>query len=159
MLCLGCGYSLKGLTDPRCPECGREFDSLDPRTFGKSAPSARRRRFVVFALIGAYPLLPSILLLIMWTTAWITLGHPPRVNVDDPMRISGQITSMHHIVEISHDPLPLSFLLLIFLLPIHSRTRDPQLRAASRRALLLSGLAWGTFVALMWSRIGGWYAD
>ena len=26
-VCLHCGYSLRGLTDPRCPECAREFDA------------------------------------------------------------------------------------------------------------------------------------
>ena len=25
-VCLHCGYSLRGLTEPRCPECGREFE-------------------------------------------------------------------------------------------------------------------------------------
>lgn len=24
--CLGCGYDLRGQTQPRCPECGKEFD-------------------------------------------------------------------------------------------------------------------------------------
>src|SRR5436309_4826849 len=31
-LCLGCGYALRGLPTPRCPECGREFDPMDPAT-------------------------------------------------------------------------------------------------------------------------------
>src|SRR5215207_7908717 len=31
-LCLGCNYPLWGLPTPRCPECGREFDPLDPTT-------------------------------------------------------------------------------------------------------------------------------
>jgi hypothetical protein len=30
--CLGCTYPLPGLTEPRCPECGREFDPDDPKT-------------------------------------------------------------------------------------------------------------------------------
>jgi len=25
-LCVACGYNLKGLPEPRCPECGREFE-------------------------------------------------------------------------------------------------------------------------------------
>lgn len=49
--CLGCGYMLKSLPKPRCPECGRAFDRYDaasmklpglrkshmlwPRTFGR----------------------------------------------------------------------------------------------------------------------------
>jgi len=31
--CLNCGYALRGLQEPRCPECGREFDPTDPNTF------------------------------------------------------------------------------------------------------------------------------
>ena len=30
--CRDCGYLLRGLSDPRCPECGRGFDPADPRT-------------------------------------------------------------------------------------------------------------------------------
>jgi hypothetical protein len=30
--CLSCGYLLRGLTENRCPECGRPFDPNDPRT-------------------------------------------------------------------------------------------------------------------------------
>jgi len=26
LVCPSCGYSLLGLTDPRCPECGRQFE-------------------------------------------------------------------------------------------------------------------------------------
>ena len=31
--CRGCGYNLRGLTVPRCPECGRPFDPADPHTY------------------------------------------------------------------------------------------------------------------------------
>jgi hypothetical protein len=31
-LCLDCQYPLFGLPTPRCPECGREFDPMDPST-------------------------------------------------------------------------------------------------------------------------------
>jgi len=31
-LCWECGYSLRGLSTPRCPECGRAFDPSDPAT-------------------------------------------------------------------------------------------------------------------------------
>lgn len=31
MCCEGCGYSLRGLTEPRCPECGRAFNPDEVR--------------------------------------------------------------------------------------------------------------------------------
>ena len=31
--CLGCGYLLRGLSVPRCPECGRPYDPGDARTY------------------------------------------------------------------------------------------------------------------------------
>ena len=36
-ICLKCGYDLRGLTEPRCPECGADFD---PRLL--DMPSAQR---------------------------------------------------------------------------------------------------------------------
>lgn len=36
MYCLGCGYNLKGLQEPSCPECGRGFDPADERTWSAS---------------------------------------------------------------------------------------------------------------------------
>jgi hypothetical protein len=37
-LCLGCNYALRGLPEPRCPECGREFDLDDPKSFNSERP-------------------------------------------------------------------------------------------------------------------------
>jgi hypothetical protein len=33
MWCKRCSYPLDGLSEPRCPECGREFDPRDGETF------------------------------------------------------------------------------------------------------------------------------
>lgn len=41
--CRKCGYALVGLSENRCPECGRGFDPGDPRTFLKSARGWRVR--------------------------------------------------------------------------------------------------------------------
>lgn len=38
--CLGCGYILDGLPEPRCPECGRSFDLSDVATYSTVAPRA-----------------------------------------------------------------------------------------------------------------------
>lgn len=43
--CLGCGYWLDGLCQPRCPECGRSFDPLDPTTFLTGTERLKWRRW------------------------------------------------------------------------------------------------------------------
>ncbi len=40
--CLKCGYLLRGLSAPRCPECGREFDPADRSTYGPFVSWVRR---------------------------------------------------------------------------------------------------------------------
>ena len=36
--CQKCGYSLRGLTTPRCPECGKAFDPADSHTYTRTSP-------------------------------------------------------------------------------------------------------------------------
>ncbi len=47
--CLGCGYILDGLPEPRCPECGRGFDPNDALTY----TIKERRRSGWAALVAA----------------------------------------------------------------------------------------------------------
>lgn len=56
--CLGCGYLLRGLDLPTCPECGRGFEPSDSKTFAHSPSDLRGRRikrhiprFLVWGLI------------------------------------------------------------------------------------------------------------
>ena len=44
--CLNCGYSLLGLTVPRCPECGNTFNSQDPDTYFQG--NARNKRIAAW---------------------------------------------------------------------------------------------------------------
>jgi predicted RNA-binding Zn-ribbon protein involved in translation (DUF1610 family) len=44
--CLGCGYSLRGLETPVCPECGREFDPQDTRTFDANPARRQRKKWI-----------------------------------------------------------------------------------------------------------------
>lgn len=37
-LCLNCNYPLRGLVEPRCPECGRPFDPTDATTMNIGRP-------------------------------------------------------------------------------------------------------------------------
>jgi len=53
--CLSCGYLLRGLPSPVCPECGRTFDPADTTTYDLRPPDWRRRRKIkriAFAVIG-----------------------------------------------------------------------------------------------------------
>jgi hypothetical protein len=62
--CLGCSHSLRGVTEPVCPECGRDFDPHDPRTTGESPFPVRRalgRLTRGLALFGIAVLLVAIL--------------------------------------------------------------------------------------------------
>jgi len=43
--CIGCGYMLRGLTEPRCPECWRTFDPSDDRTFLRPSVQSRIEKF------------------------------------------------------------------------------------------------------------------
>lgn len=45
--CLTCGYLLRGLPEPVCPECAREFDPADPTTYDADPPGRRRRRWLI----------------------------------------------------------------------------------------------------------------
>ena len=45
--CLRCGYRLRGLSAPVCPECGGEFDPQDLSTFDHDPRGRRRRRWAV----------------------------------------------------------------------------------------------------------------
>jgi hypothetical protein len=61
--CLGCGYDLRGLTENRCPECGRPFDPDDPGTY--DCGQRFRRNPLVGACIGASgPFLIAIAILL-----------------------------------------------------------------------------------------------
>jgi len=46
-LCMGCNYALRGLSDPRCPECGRPFDPDDFATMNLGRPLKRVARFLL----------------------------------------------------------------------------------------------------------------
>jgi hypothetical protein len=44
--CLDCGYSLRGLTVARCPECGRAFDPSDGATYATQTGSPELALFL-----------------------------------------------------------------------------------------------------------------
>jgi hypothetical protein len=66
--CLGCGYILNYLPEPRCPECGREFDPANARSFTKINPAdwqrIRRRGLtgLILIIVSAAPGLGILLM-------------------------------------------------------------------------------------------------
>jgi hypothetical protein len=83
--CWECGYSLRGLETPRCPECGRPFDPNDPTTMNMGISVGPVKRWLMrppgwplYLLTGAAALVS------LWAAAaptWPglfvdTLGHP-----------------------------------------------------------------------------------
>ena len=69
MYCRGCDYDLRGLPEPRCPECGRPFDPASPKTFRLRPRRQRLRRYLRNACI-----LVLILLIPAAPAAWIYHG-------------------------------------------------------------------------------------
>jgi hypothetical protein len=51
MYCRRCDYILDGIDSHRCPECGRDFDPTDPKTFA-TAPRLQRVYMPILRLIG-----------------------------------------------------------------------------------------------------------
>ena len=86
-LCLTCNYALRGLTSPRCPECGRPFDPDQPLTFNQGRPLDRWSKLLLrpigrwapialwslaaLGVLGPAWLIPSRGAAICWLLLWI----------------------------------------------------------------------------------------
>ncbi len=78
MRCLDCHYNLSKLPEHRCPECGREFDPKNRRTFFSHADLETwkgDRNFWYAVLVVLLCLLPLLMLI-------ITVGVLRLVNPD-----------------------------------------------------------------------------
>ena len=51
MFCCKCGYALVGLPSNRCPECGRDFDLSNPKSFLTRQPRVVLRRIIYILVI------------------------------------------------------------------------------------------------------------
>ena len=73
--CLGCGYILDGLPEPRCPECGRGFDPDDPKTYFTSLRSGRRYVWLAIAgwMVGGAALV-ALDSGAGWSSRWVLAG-------------------------------------------------------------------------------------
>lgn len=62
--CCDCGYVLAGLSEDRCPECGRRFDPQDPRTYRSEQREANHPGIVI--LVNLIPLMLASILFVWW---------------------------------------------------------------------------------------------
>ena len=76
--CASCGYSLRGLSTNRCPECGNSFDPSDARTFRLDEPSMPSLRYALLFMPIWSILIVVIGLLKPWRGSddgyWIAAG-------------------------------------------------------------------------------------
>ena len=57
--CLSCLYILDGLTEQRCPECGRSFDPHNPKTYARRLQSGRL--YLTAAICGSVAITAPLL--------------------------------------------------------------------------------------------------
>ncbi len=74
MRCCGCSYDLAHLPDPRCPECGREFDPTDPRSY-LSKP-INGKRWLIISVIAFCGAASGPLLAWFSDLGWVPIGVP-----------------------------------------------------------------------------------
>lgn len=67
--CLDCNYDLRGLTEHRCPECGRAFDPCDPWT--THLGEARIVRLAARSVRRLPTLVGVSFILVWWGMAWL----------------------------------------------------------------------------------------
>lgn len=85
--CQRCGYPLRGLPEPVCPECGRGFDPDDSTTFETLPPAVRRKRRIKRASLAVaglalilYALAPRGILSGTLTFTCTQCGHLVRIE-------------------------------------------------------------------------------
>ena len=163
MICRGCGYSLIGMNERLCPECGRAFDPDNPATYETPevdrAPALHLWLRVLACAAATAPLLNTFSGLLCWIVAWMALGRPPRPSADDPRTI-GSVQLPYQWWDATGNPaclsiviglgLPLGLLLL--------RGSRIQMRNSRRVAVATLG-TWAVFVCVFLSRIGSWLGD
>jgi hypothetical protein len=71
MRCLDCGYDLHGLSENRCPECGRGFDPDDPATYARRVVSPDK--CFQFSLLGTA--LTLLFIALVAAAAVVVSGH------------------------------------------------------------------------------------
>ena len=75
--CRGCGYVLDYLPETRCPECGRQFDSNNARTF--DIPSGTHPKAAIVVTMYLLPFMLNAAVWVRFEMTWpgYTDGVPP----------------------------------------------------------------------------------
>ena len=71
--CQGCYYALRGLIEPRCPECGRPFDPDDPKTMYMGLPPGRISGWFLKPI--GWPMHTTAILASLFMLRWAFLPH------------------------------------------------------------------------------------
>jgi len=114
--CIGCGYSLRGLPSPRCPECGRQFDPTDPATMsiGRPLRAWQRSVFRPTSLAIVFPALLGTAQLI-YLSGWPGIAPEPLDILRQELHWSGWSPTPEQLLFLT--AFPLWGLFLLFWLP------------------------------------------
>lgn len=88
-ICRECGYSLRGLADPRCPECGREFDPGDSSTFAVQ-PNTYRASGQIMLVYAT----PVVMTFAVWAAAIATRAIERNLVLSTEVVLRATILSM-----------------------------------------------------------------
>jgi hypothetical protein len=120
MYFLDCRYNLRGLTEHRCPECGRKFDPTNTNTYANTEQPYRWFKLWNLDLMASLSSVLIVVSVILCSiAAWLHLGHWRRPSIDDPKFIGIDwiyIPSAILVYLGSLIALPLSFV-MVFLIP------------------------------------------
>ncbi len=64
MFCKVCYYDLRGLSEPRCPECGTQFNPADVTTYLMEVPDLRAQSLRRIAWMLAIALVAAFLIMV-----------------------------------------------------------------------------------------------
>src|SRR3954471_8848655 len=80
--CLECNYVLRGLPEPRCPECGRYFDPTDPSSYTVKPPFVLWRYWLP-------PLVMTAAACAIWALLYRTAGVGVAATLVTPFALGG----------------------------------------------------------------------
>lgn len=163
MYCPQCQYDLRGLTRPRFPECGREFDPGDPNSYDERPVRLPRWPYWIAAAGAAYPWTLIGGFVATWLTAKAVLGRAPQASLDDPKQLGPLVDVVYGITAFACYGLPLGAVLILSgVLSVAGATRAPRRSGAAVEVATLILASWGLayFVYIGYPKgIAQWFFD